>query len=186
MKTKVFGLMFATGFSSLMFGQASPTASKTFDLQAGAGLNLADSDYGSKVYRGAAVYATLDFSSHFGGEIDFHQATSQLDKTYERTYEIGVRYHRTYGRFVPYAKGLYGRGVFNFVFGDVLLASLAYNEFALGAGTDYRLLPWLNLRADYEYQMWHNFPPNGLTPQVLTLGAAYHFPGELKKGERFR
>jgi opacity protein-like surface antigen len=47
--------------------------------------------------------------------------------------------------------------------------------FAGGAGLDYRVLPYLNVRAEFEYQKWMSFPPNGLTPSVITIGAAYHF-----------
>jgi hypothetical protein len=186
MKTSVFGFfLVACSFGSL-HAQAAPTASKRFDFQAGGGFVLDYSDYGTRAYRGVAAYTTLDFSTHFGGEFDFHQANSPVDKTYERTYEMGGRYHRAYGRFSPYAKVMYGRGVFNFVTDGQVVANLAYNEIVFGGGTDFRVTPWLNVRGDYEYQMWHSFPPNGLTPQLLTFGIAYHFPGGLKKGERFR
>ena len=182
---KVFKLLLAASATGLMYGQASPTASKRFDLQVGGGFVWDRSDYGTELYRGGAVYATLDVTPHFGGEIDFRQAKSPLDQTYERTYEVGARYHRTYGRMMPYAKALYGRGVFNFVDAGVVVANLAYNEFVFGGGADISILPWLNVRGDYEYQTWHSFPPDGLTPQVFTAGVAYHFPGGFRKGERF-
>ncbi len=195
MKIPVVGLLFAALGSTVAFGQASTTASRTFDLQAGGGFSYVRSDY-SGSYKGGALYTTLDFSPHFGAEFEFHQADSPKNPTYERTYEFGARYHRTYGRFEPFAKVAYGRGVFNFVdyFTDPttgkttpkVVANLAYNEIAFGGGTDYRLLPWLNLRGEYEYQTWHSFPPNGLTPQVITIGVAYHFPGGLEKGRRFK
>ncbi len=184
MKTSVLGLFFLCCLGSLL-GQATPTASKTFDLQVGGGFVLDHGDYGATWYRGGAIYSTLDVTPHFGAEINFHQADYPTSAQYERTYEIGGRYHRTYGRFSPYAKVLYGRGVFNFVYNGAVVANLAYNEFAFGGGTDYAVLPWLNVRADYEYQMWHSFPPNGLSPQLLTIGVAYHFPGGLEKGKRF-
>jgi hypothetical protein len=185
MKTFVFGLLVLGGLGSLE-GQATPTASKVFDLQVGGGFVLAHDDYGTRVSKGLGVYADLDFSPHFGAEIDFHQADYPTNKQYERTYEVGGRYHRTYGRFSPYAKALYGRGVFNFVYDGSVVANLAYNEFVFGGGTDFAILPWLNVRGDYEYQTWHGFPPNGLTPQLITIGVAYHFPGGLQKGKRFR
>jgi hypothetical protein len=77
---------------------------------------------------------------------------------------------------------MYGRGVFNFPY-DV--ANLAYNLFAGGVGADVRVLPYLNLRLDYEYQRWLSFPPTGLTPQILTVGVAYHFPGSLKRTRHY-
>ena len=167
-------------------GQAISTASRRFDLQMGGQFAYVRSDYDPQAFRGFGGYATLDFTSHFGAEIDFRQANSQKDNVYERTYEVGGRYHRTYGRFSPYAKLLYGRGVFNFMDNGVVVANLAYNEFVIGGGVDFALLSRVKLRADYEYQTWFNFPPNGLTPQLVSIGLAYHFPGELEKGNRFR
>ena len=97
---------------------------------------------------------------------------------YERTYELGGRYKRRYGKFNPYARGMYGRGVFNFPFDQ---ANLAYNLISGGVGVDYNLMRHVNVRADYEVQKWFSFPPNAttsgpqLTPQILTIGAAYRF-----------
>ncbi len=34
------------------------------------------------------------------------------------------------------------------------------------------------IRGDYEYQKWTSFPNGGLTPQLVTIGAAYHFTGK--------
>ena len=156
---------------------------------------MVKSDYYPQTFRGGAIYATLDFKPHFGVEVDFRLAKAQQDPAYEKTYEVGARYHRTYGRLSPYGKVMYGRGVFNYVddtydskgniTSSVVLANLAYNEFAFGGGADFRVLPFLNVRGDYEYQMWRSFPVNGLTPQLLTIGVAYHFPGGLRKGRRF-
>ena len=47
--------------------------------------------------------------------------------------------------------------------------------YAGGAGVDFQIKHWLNARADYEYQNWFGFPTSGLTPQVFTIGVAYHF-----------
>lgn len=164
------------------YGQASSTADRRLDFQAGGGFTLIRSDYNGN-FKGVALYTTLDVSSHFGGEFVFHQAnTPYANKIYERTYEIGPRYYRTYGRFKPYVKAMYGRGVFNF---PENVANLAYNLFAAGVGVDYAVLSRLNVRADYEYQRWLSFPSNGLTPMVFTIGAAYHFPGRLERGRHY-
>lgn len=157
--------------ASFLQAQAVPTASRLGDLQIGAGFGIANSDYSSNRFKGIAAYTTFDFKPHFGVEADFRLLKGP-DSLYEKTYEIGGRYHRTYGRFVPYGKIMIGRGVFNF---QKDIANLAYNMYAVGAGVDYKLVPSVNLRADYEYQHWSGFPPHGLTPNVLTLGAAYHF-----------
>ena len=170
-------------FHRAVQGQAKTTASRAADLQVGVGFVLDNSDYSAKELRGVAFYTTLDLSTHFGGEFEIHQANSQLeDNLYERTYEIGPRYFRTYGRYKPYIKAMYGRGVFNFIDN---VANLAYNIFAIGGGVDIAIKPYLNVRGDYEYQTWRNFPPDGLTPQVFTIGVAYHFPGGLRRGEHY-
>ena len=163
--------------------QAVSTASRRADLQIGVGYVGANSDYDPNNLKGFALYTTLDVTNHLGGEFVFHQAnTSDNNKLYERTYEIGPRYHRDYGRFAPYVKAMYGRGVFNFP-NDV--ANLAYNLFAAGVGVDVHIKPYLNVRADYEYQRWLSFPPNGLSPQVVTIGVAYRFPGALQRGRHY-
>jgi len=144
--------------------------------------NLANSDYRPAYFKGYGFYTTYDFRYHVGIEGEFHQINDPdpVDGVYERTYEIGPRYILHYGRFAPYAKLMYGRGVFNYppVPGDIKpgpAANLAYNLFAIGVGTDYHVLAGLNVRAEYEYQQWLGFPPNGLTPKIFSIGAAYRF-----------
>jgi hypothetical protein len=170
--------------ASTLCAQARPTASRTGDFQVGIDYVTGSSDYANRL-KGIGVYTTFDFTSHFGAEFDLHQANTQVNKVYERTYEIGGRYHRNYGRVEPYIKAMVGRGVFNFVLQGVTYANLAYNMYALGGGVDYRLTRYLNLRGDYEYQSWNSFPPNGLTPQLLSIGVAYHIPGGLKRGRHY-
>jgi Outer membrane protein beta-barrel domain len=162
----------------LLIGQAAPTASRPSDLQIGVGLANANTDYVPTRVNGPAIYFTYDFYRHFGIEGDFRFIKHGETNIYEKTYEVGVRYSRTYrGRYAPYVKGLYGRGVFNFVDDHgKTTANLAYNMFTGGGGLDYKVLRYLNVRADFEYQNWMGFPPNGLTPSVITIGAAYHFP----------
>ncbi len=168
-----------------LLGQATSTASRKADLQIGGGFveNNADYTYDPQTLKGYAIYTTLDLTAHLGGELVFHQANSSAgDQLYQRTYEVGPRYFRNYGRFSPYVKVMYGRGVFNFPHGA---ANLAYNMFAGGAGVDVRILPYLNVRGDFEYQDWMGFPATGLTPQLFTIGVAYHFPGELRRGKHY-
>lgn len=168
--------------SAQLHGQASPTASRVADLQAGGTFNFASPDYTQKTFKGFGFYTTFDFKSHFGVEAEFHQLNgpTSAEGIYERTYEIGPRYVLHYGRFSPYAKIMFGRGVFNFPVSASNLtngtaANLAYNMWAGGIGTDYRLRRSINIRADYEFQQWGGFPPHGLTPRVLSIGVAYHF-----------
>ena len=190
---KKYALLLCLAASAVpaLHGQASATASKVLDIQVGASVVGALSDYKSSFdsnslkFLGYGVYSTIDFLPHIGLMLNFNQADARSPRTeYERTYEVGGRYFVHYGRLKPYIKGMYGRGVFNFPpypndpTGPAS-ANLAYNLFALGGGADFRLKPYLNLRADYEWQKWgsdsYGLFPNGIAPQLFTLGVAYHF-----------
>ena len=176
--TRILIFICLLGGASMLHAQASATASRRADLKVGGGLTTAASDYGNR-FNGGAAYFDFDFTAHFGVEGQFHFVRDGSGNgLYEKTYEIGGRYFRTYGRFVPYAKIMVGRGVFNYpayVPGGPH-PNLAYNLWASGAGVDYKALPRLYVRGDFEYQCWTGFPPTGpLTPSLLTVGVAYHF-----------
>jgi opacity protein-like surface antigen len=154
---------------------ALPTATRAGDLQLGAGLELGSSNYNFNTSHllGPAFYATFDVRSHWGVEASFHNSKSSLDSTvYERTYEIGPRLYVLRGGFAPYAKAMYGRGVYNF---SNSVANIAYNIYTVGGGADYRVTRSLNVRGDYEYQTWPGFPLATLHPSVVTIGVAFHF-----------
>ncbi len=164
------------GVPATLLAQASPTASRVGDLQIGGGYSNAQTDYLPNRVSGGTVYVDFDFYRHLGVEGEFRFVKDGPSAIYEKTYEVGARYSRIYmNRYQPYAKLMYGRGVFNFATNGVSMANLAYNMFAVGGGLDYRALPYLNVRAEYEYQHWLSFPQNGLNPSVITIGAAYHF-----------
>jgi hypothetical protein len=155
--------------------QSGPTASRLGDLQLGGGFVFARSDYNFAPLHliGGAFYTTFDKRNHWGGEFNFHQNRGTEDSTvYQRTYEIGPRIFIARGPFIPYAKVLYGRGVYNF---HNSVANVAYNMFTFGGGADFQLRRSINLRADYEYQTWAGFPISNLHPSVITIGVAYHF-----------
>jgi opacity protein-like surface antigen len=181
------------------FAQTDATETRAGDLQIGAGFSYAQPDYGPKNLSGFNLYATFDFKEWAGIEASFHQVNAgDASKIYERTYEIGPRVVHHFGRYAPYAKILFGRGVFNYP-PDCLdkttflptsctsanvdptttgaAANLAYNEFAGGAGVDIDITRRINARLDYEYQDWFGFTPTSLTPQVYSVGVAYHFGG---------
>jgi hypothetical protein len=183
-RSRVLILCCFVGFGGgRLHAQAIPTASADGVLQIGAMFNIGNSDYRPQDFKGYGFYTTFDFKYHIGIEGEFHQLNdpNSTDGVYERTYEVGPRYVLHYGRLKPYAKVLYGRGVFNYPNlvdnSGVLLptANLAYNVLAGGIGADYRVLPAMNVRVDYEFQQWLSFPPNGLTPKILGVGVAYRF-----------
>ncbi|MGI4828471.1 MAG: outer membrane beta-barrel protein [Janthinobacterium lividum] len=163
--------------------QATYTASRAGDLQLGAGVELGNSNYLSpelggtgERLRGFGLYSTFDLRKHLGVELDFKQVSPSYGQdAYERTYELGGRYVYPLGRLRPYGKVLYGRGVFNY---PRDIANLAYNLSSVGVGLDYRLSHQVNARVDYEHQHWFGFPLQPLTPNVVSVGIAYHFSGE--------
>jgi len=156
--------------------QSLPTVSRVGALQLGGGFVFAHSGYNFTPIHllGEAAYTDFAIRPHWGGEFNFHRVTASQDSTVrETTFEVGPRIFVTRWRFTPYAKVLYGRGVYNF---SNNMANIAYNIYTYGGGADFRVLPWLNLRGDYEYQNWAGFPLGTLHPSVITIGAAYHFP----------
>lgn len=165
-----------TASVTALHAQALPTAIRSSSLQVGAGWSNANTDYLPRRVNGTNIYVDWDFYRHFGVEGEFRYLKDGQSNIYEKTYEIGPRYSRTYHeRYSPYVKALYGRGVFNFTYRGQTLANLAYNMFAVGGGLDYALLRHVNIRGEYEYQRWLSFPDHGLTPSMVTVGAAYHF-----------
>ncbi len=178
LKTIFAILCFSALSISSAWGQALPTAARAGDLQLGGGFTIANSDYSPDHVKGLLVYGDFDFREHFGVEAEFHHVSG--DQLYERTYEIGGRYVRHYGLLAPYAKVLVGRGVFNFPLPASAPAgsqnpNLAYNILAAGIGVDLAVRRTINARIEYEYQTWPGFPPNGLQPSMISIGAAYHF-----------
>jgi Outer membrane protein beta-barrel domain len=191
-------LIFATltvFFSSFALGQAAPGATRAGDLQVGGTFTYAFPDYTPQNALGFGVYAAFDFRRNWGAELDYHRVSiQQHSPAKESTFEYGVRYHRTYGRYNPYLKGLAGRGTFDsapgFFQGN---ASPSYNILTAGAGVDTELTTRLNLRIGMEYQNWFTggvtgapnsggpgtnvFLPHGLTPILYEIGFAYHFTG---------
>lgn len=188
---KLLALIALATSCTLASAQASATATRRADLQLGGSFSYASPDYGADKLHGYGFYGDLDVKYHLGLEVDFHQLSGKDPILYERTYEIGPRFiYPIHDRFVPYIKGMYGRGVFNFPgyvttssgTQEVEVANLAYNIYTGGAGLDLKVLPGLNIRViDFEYQRWGNFPPRGLTPTVFSFGVAYHFHG----GDRY-
>jgi opacity protein-like surface antigen len=155
--------------------QSLPTASRAADLQVGGGFVIARSAYNFTPIHlyGASIYADLAIRPHWGAEFDFHHTKASEDSTiYERTYELGPRVFLTRGALTPYAKVLYGRGVYNFRNNT---ANVAYNMYTFGGGADFAVTRSINVRGDYEYQNWMGFPLGTLHPSVATIGVAWHF-----------
>jgi len=169
-------LSFLLGGASILYGQAIPTASRAGDAQIGVGYSAARPDYIPQTFQGIAAYADFDFRPHLGLEAEFHQVDNTGGyQSFQRTYEIGGRYLRTYGPLVPYVKVMVGRGQFEYPYAE---AEANYTMYAGGAGADFKLGPYLRVRGEYEFQKWTSFPNGGLTPHIVTIGLAYHFAGK--------
>lgn len=168
-------LLVLLGLAPPVFSQAIPTASRVNDAQVGVGYALGRPDYVHRTFPGISAYADVDFRTHLGGEAEFHSIfDSNGSQMAERTYELGARYHRTYGSLVPYAKGMFGIGQFKYPAG---LTTLSYWMFAGAGGLDLKLTRRWNVRGEYEYQDWTGFPNGGFHPQIVTIAVAYHFSG---------
>jgi hypothetical protein len=166
------------GGASILHAQATSTASRAGDLQIGLGFSTANPGYGPQSFQGVTAYVDFDRHSHFGLEAQFHQVSSTNGiQSYQRTYEIGGRYFRTYGPLIPYLKAMIGRGDFDYPFGQT---DLSYTLYAGAIGADYAVGPHLRLRAECELQSWSSFPNESLTPRILSVAVAYHFAGRTR------
>jgi hypothetical protein len=179
LRKTLLSLLLVAGSVSAMQAQKLPTATRSLDIQAGGEFTYGHSDYGRDI-KGYGFYGDVDFKPHYGVELEYNQANG-TDLIYERTYKVGGRYvFFRRPRWTPYAKVMYGRGVFNFppfFPGGQSAANLAYNMAVIGGGVDYKIKPYLNIRGDFEYQDWFSNLglKNGLTPYFGTIGVAYHF-----------
>ncbi len=148
-------------------------------LAVGVDYQSVNPDYGPIRSQGIGFYANYDFSRYVGvtAEFNFQTAFSHNVVFLEHSYLFGVRgeYHKK--RFLPYGKLLIGaatssaNGTFS-----LINAPGTYPAYAIGGGLDYRFEHHLTVRAiDYEQQEWLSYHPNGLTPSIISFGAAYRF-----------
>ena len=148
-------------------------------LSVGVDYQSVNPDYGPVRSQGMGVYANYDFSRFVGvtAELNFQTAFSHNVVFLEHSYLFGVRgeYHKK--RFLPYGKVLVG-GANSAVNGSFYLINApgTYPVVAIGGGLDYRFEHHLSVRViDYEQQEWLSYHPNGLTPGIISFGAAYRF-----------
>ena len=173
----------------LASSQARPTATRTGDLQIGGGFVADFPDYTKHKFYGYGFYGDFDFIDHLGVEGEFRSATDSIIPQSQKTYEVGPRYFRRYGRFIPYAKALVGHGSEGyppFSGSTTSAGSAGYNFFGLGTGVDIPLTYHMIVRTDFEYQRWFASTtpgalndigglPRGLTPILYTGGVAWRF-----------
>ena len=164
-------------------GQAVATASGNA-LSVGVAYQNADPDYGPTRGSGIGAYANFDFARFIGVTAEVNLPTAFSNVIFpERSFLVGARgeYHR--GRYMAYGKLLGGvassgnnSSVYSAITASQLInASETYSLYALGGGVEYRLELPVTVRLDYEQQEWLGYKPNGLTPGIFSIGAAYRF-----------
>lgn len=166
------------GVTSVMRGQALPTAISQATLQAGGGVSLAKPDYTDKSIEGFTLYGNLDLRFGLGLDLEYHDVNIITPNDLgESSFMGGLRYGHHFHRLYPYGKVDAGVATIHFQQGYFAAnSSSTYGAIGLGGGLDYRLTDHFILRAiDVEYQRWHNFPQRGLSPVVATVGVAYRF-----------
>ena len=175
-------LSLVTSLPSVLHAQATAAATRGGIVQAGATYTFSNEDeYIGKYLQGMTIYGTFDLNNHIGVEGNVHLVSAF--KSYfdykETSYDAGLRWTQHYRKFSPYAKGLVGFGHATAPNPNQIVGGSTpgtYFLWALGVGLDYSLTPKMNIRClDFEYQRWPNFPPHGLTPPLLSFGAAYRF-----------
>jgi opacity protein-like surface antigen len=127
---------------------------------------------------GFSIFADFKFNGRIAleGDARFLHNGGFAGST-ETSYLAGPKiYLFPIGKFAPYGKFLVGNGRIHYPYN---IGEGSYLALAPGGGADYRLTRHLHLRAEYEYQLWHNSPgfpnePNHqLTPNGFHIGAAY-------------
>jgi hypothetical protein len=196
----------------LAHSQALPTQQKAADLQVGGFFSYSifslPTPLPSAHFYGPGAFVDFDLRHHIGIEGSYNLLNNSSPSTFnvgtganvytlggitQKTYQVGIRYRVTLphgfadsgSRFVPWVRGTYGRGVFNYGYAEVpsngttfraYNTDVAYNIYTLGGGLDFHLTRSINLRlVDFQHQVWLNFPTQNFTPDVLSVGAAYHF-----------
>jgi opacity protein-like surface antigen len=166
--------------TTALHAQALPAAVKSGGLKVGAGLVLAHPDYSPNNEAGFGIFANYDFLDHFGAELQFHQVGgSSATSVSERTFEVGGRFLWNFHpdlpllgprQITPFLKIDVGAGTFSF---QNKYQNATYGLYAGGGGFDYNVTRKFDARVEYEYQRWRSFTPNGLQPNLLTIGVAY-------------
>jgi hypothetical protein len=151
-------------------GQVAPSADAGgLKLTVGATATGYALEYGERKMMGVAAIADADTNRRIGIEgeaawLIFRQTAN----IHTATWLIGPRYHLTFGRFQPYAKGLLGIGQFNYPYNlgrdtDLVIAP--------GGGVDFRFTRRVRLRlADFEYQYWPQFHYGELSSYGISSG----------------
>ena len=169
----------AGAVTPILSAQAIATATgKT--LAVGVAYQNIDPDYGPSRASGLQIFANYDFRRYFGltAEANLQTAFSNNIVFLEHTYMFGARGVYRKGRYTAYGKALIGDATAsnNTSNPGLLNAPGSYPAIGLGGGLEIRMPYHLTIRPiDYEDQHWFSYNPNGLTPHIFSIGAAYRF-----------
>lgn len=138
-------------------------------ISAGGTASGAYVQYGERKMLGVTGFVDIDSRSPFGVELEGRWLEwNQTANVHLETYALGPRYHKNFGNWNPYAKGLLGYGNFNFPYN---LATGRYLMVTAGGGIDYHLTKRVYLRAaDFEYQYWPQFTYGAMSTVSISSG----------------
>jgi opacity protein-like surface antigen len=166
-------------------GQVAPAARiKGLPLGVGAGISDYSLDYGPG-RRMIGVSAWADYRIFHGFSIEaegtsiFADRPKELPNMKQDTIKGGVLYRfKPLLGIHPYGKGLFGLASIDFPSDNPLYTHDTFGLWAAGGGIEYPAWRTLAIRADYEYQAYHDyFGPHSLNPNGITLGATYYLRG---------
>lgn len=165
-------LTFSLAFIQQLNAQAVYTAERTARISIGGGGSYLNTDYAPKPTYGPSFFADIDLFRHLGLEAEGHiGGVVSPDDIGENSFLAGPRVFLRRSRFTGYGKLMLGRGT---ITNQLFNLSSSYNIYAYGGGLEYRAARRITVRAiDFEQQKWPDFPPHGLSPLVMTVGASY-------------
>jgi hypothetical protein len=166
-------------FSILSPGQARPSAdARATQFQVGAGFSIVDTDYATHVMYGITGFFDATYHGRFGLVIEGHTVQfNEFGNLREDSILGGGRYViARHNRFRPYAKFVAGIGSIDFpISSNPNYHHDTYFVYEPGAGVDYNLTGHIGLNGDFGYQRWPDWPKNGLSPMLGTVGAYWRF-----------
>jgi hypothetical protein len=183
----IFAMLFVAA-AVPVYSQVAPAAHQGgVPIVVGAGFSDYSLDYGpGNRMIGVSAWADwlpsgLPGAFHrLGIEATGHAIDWDLPKGFPRmrqnTLEGGPIYvWHPYRNFRPYVKYLFGEGRIDFP----PSGTYSHDTFLVSSpagGAEFHAGQHIWIRADYEYQFWHQvFGPHDLTPQGITIGASYDF-----------
>jgi hypothetical protein len=100
----------------------------------------------------------------------------------QKSFLVGPKVERPFGRLHPYVDFLIGRGEIDygqggFAVGNILYISSNSTIYSPGGGVDYHFTRRIDLKADIQYQHWDTpvVASGVIHPVALSLGAVYRF-----------